>query len=405
MHVKEVLDDLFKNVTFDTNLYKKIVYNNVEFITKSNEYQNLFGSKILGSQIVKYTTYDKNIFYNNLFNIDYDQVMTYIDKISTINKTFKIARDDINLVTFYIAHRFLTNESINKDKRLEYAKEILNYFNYRTLVLITSNYFIYPISEDKALSISERLSNRYIIKKLKNWNEYCQYRSEEFINSKFLDTLIKFNKDTDIPNAINDLYNRTKDTIKNIYKEFMDMLEQDDVIKSKKSVVSDIEGQEVILDKLNTAESYFTKIENLITDKNSFIKKEKIDVTIDIVNTVSYKLLEEFLTILIDYSYKNKENNLKIKNMIHSILINAINYLHKNNIYLSNKTNVISVINVIVGNVLYARGSDVEINKLKEDCDEVIKHIYKSSKVYISSRNLKNIRNAFYVYIVLSVIV
>ena len=195
MKVKQALDLLFQEQEFNTDLYKKIVRNNIEFITRTKDHKQLFGSKLLGCFKLSYTMFDKDIFYSNLFDIDSEEVIKQIEKINTINKSFKIARDDINLVTFYIAHRFLINEKLSKDKRLEYAKEILNYFSYRTLILISSNYFVYPISEEKAVTLSEKLSNRYIIKKLKNWNDYCQYRSEEYLDSKFLTLLIKFDKD------------------------------------------------------------------------------------------------------------------------------------------------------------------------------------------------------------------
>lgn len=405
MNVKQALDTLFSGYSFDTAFYKKLVYNNIEFITKNDEHKQLFGSKLIGNSLVKYTMYDKNIFYNNLFNLEYDEVVDVVERITTIPKNFKVARDDVNLVCFYIAHRFLTNESLSKDKRLEYAKEILNYFSYRTLILISATYFVYPISEEKALSLSERLSNRYIIKKLKNWNEYCNYRSEEYLGGRYLDLLTKFNKDADLPNAINDLYGRTKDTIKNIYVEFMDMLEKDEVIKSKKNVVNDLEGQEVILDKLNTPDSYYTKLESQLADKSNFIKKERLDVAIDIVNTVSYKMLEECLSITVDYMYLDKESNNQVRGVMRDIIINAIGYLHRNNIYLSSKTNVLAIVNSIVGNVLHARGTDVEINNLKDRCDKVLKQIYKKNKVQITERNLKNVRNAFYIYVLLSVLV
>jgi hypothetical protein len=260
---------------------------------------------------------------------------------------------------------------------------------------------VYPISEEKAVSLTERLSNRYIIKKLKNWNEYCQYRSDEYLSSKLMDIVIKFNNDQELPNAIGDLYNRTKDTLKNIYSEFMDMLDKDEVIKSKKNVVSDMEGQEVILDKLNTPDSYLTKIEGYLSDRNTFIKRDYINVTIDIVNTVSYKALETCLELLFEYTYKDKKNYTEINDLYKRVLENAIDYLHRNNIALHNKTNIVLVINNIIGNVLFARGTDVVINTLKDNLDKTLKTVYKTNKTPVTDRNLKNIRNALYVYIVL----
>jgi hypothetical protein len=403
--VKQTLDDLFKDIKFDAKLYKKIVMNNIEFITRNNEYKNLFGSRLIGNHMVKYTMYDKDIFYNNLFDMSYTDVSDKIEEITSINKTFKIARDDVNLVCFYIVHRFLSNKELTKDKALEYSKEILNYFSYRTLVLITSNYFIYPISDEKALTLIEKLNNKYIIKKLKNWNEYCIYRSEEYFNGRYIDMITKLNKDDELPNAITDLYNRTKDTIKHIYVEFMDMIENDDIIKSKRSVVNDIEGQEVIVDKLDTPEKYFIKIENMIVDKSIFIKQEYLNVTIDIIKSVSYKQLEEALNNLIEFSHVDRKNNDRILNFVKDILVNTIVYLNKNSIFIHNKSDVLAIINNIVGNILHARGSDIDINKVKEDGDKLIKDIYKFNKKYINDRNIKNLRNALYIYVVLLAII
>lgn len=400
MKVKQALDELFGKVVFDTKLYKKLVRNNIEFITRNEEHKQLFGGRLIGCYLLKYTVYDKNIFYSNLLGTDFSEVTDKIEEITTINKSFKIARDDINLVCFYMAHRFLTNTDLSEDKRTEYAKEVLNYFSYRTLVLISSNYFVYPVSEELALSLTERLSNRYVIKRLKNWNEYCQYRSEEYLNPKNIELLTKFTNDEDIPNAITDLYNRTKDTLKNIYVEFMDMLENDNVIKSKKSLVNDIEGEEVIIDKVNSADTYLIKIESLMTDKSSFIKKDFVNVCTDIVNTVSYKQLEETLSLMIEYAFKDRDSNVKIKSFFNDILTNTIQYLQANNQSLSSKNDVIKIINAIVGNILYARGNDIAINQIKETGDKLIKQVYKANRRFITDRNIRNIRNAVYVYVV-----
>lgn len=111
MKAKQALDLLFKDYTFDTALYKKLVYNNIEFITSDSDHKHLFGSKIVGCFYLKYTIYDKNIFYNNVFGLSYDDVAPAIDTISSINKSYKIARDDIT-ICFQFAYIYLSSSSI-----------------------------------------------------------------------------------------------------------------------------------------------------------------------------------------------------------------------------------------------------------------------------------------------------
>ena len=401
--VLKVCDELFHKVEFDKNLYKKIMYNNIEFISKTDDHKNLFGSRLIGCHYLRYNLSDKADFYDTLFNLDYDIVSDAFSQVSTIPKNFKIARDDINLTCFYSAHKFLTNTQLKEEDRENAAIEILNYFNYRTLVVICANYFIYPISEDKAVSLIERLSNKYLIKKLKNWNEYCQYRSEEYLKSKFRDTIIRFDE-KELPNAISDLFNRTKDTIKNIYSEFIAMIQSDEYIKSKKAVVNDIEGEEVILDQIGNTKSYFNLIETMFIDKHSFIRSSYIDVIIDIISTVSYSQVYEMLEFLFDYTQKSSKNYEEVVKFSQEVLMNTVDYLQKNKIILNYNTNILTVLNYIVGNILYARGNDLSINKVKEEGEKLLKKVYKENKEYLSDRNAKNLRNALYLYIVLFVL-
>lgn len=401
--VLKVCDELFHKVEFDKNLYKKIMYNNIEFISKTDDHKNLFGSRLIGCHYLRYNLTDKADFYDTLFNLDYDIVAESFEQITTIPKNFKIARDDINLTCFYSAHKFLTNTQLKEEDRENAAIEILNYFNYRTLVVICANYFIYPISEDKAVSLIERLSNKYLIKKLKNWNEYCQYRSEEYLKSKFRDTIIRFDE-KELPNAISDLFNRTKDTIKNIYSEFIAMIQSDEYIKSKKAVVNDIEGEEVILDQIGNTKSYFNLIETMFIDKHSFIRSSYIDVIVDIISTVSYSQVYEMLEFIFDYTQKSSKNYEEVVKFSQEVLMNTVDYLQKNKILLNYNTNILVVLNYIVGNILYARGNDLSINKVKENGEKLLKKVYKENKEYLSDRNAKNLRNALYLYIVLFVL-
>lgn len=401
MEVKQTLDELFANVRFDDKLLKKVQRANIDFITYSTEHKELFGSRLIGCFHINYTQYQKNLFYENLFDMSYDQVVMAIEQIKSIPKNFKIARDDINLVCFYLAHRFISSEHLDKRKGLEGAKEVLNYFSYRTLVLLSSNYWIYPISTDKAVSLSERLSNKYLIKQVKNWNEYCKYRSDEYLKSKYLSLLTKFNKDDELPNAITDLFNRTKDTLKNIYREFLDMMENDDVLRSSRNVVTDLEGKEVLMDRTESPVLYINKVENSLVDKRSFIKRELMEVTVSVIDSVSINQLEECLGLLFDYYFHDKKSAESIKEFIQQFLINCFEYLQANQIQFSGKGNAMKIVNSITGNVLYSRGSNVSITEVKLLGDKLVKNVYRKGKVNIGNRTQYNLRNALCIYILL----
>ncbi len=402
MQVKQALDAYFANVKFDDKLFRRLTQNNIEYISGNEERAQLFSGRNIGCYFIKYTQYDKNIFYNNLFGLEFDDINDEIEKISSIPKHFKIARDDVNLMCFYIAHRFLSNPDLDEKQQMAYAREALNYFNYRTLVLLSSTYFIYPISEDKATSMSERLSNKYIIKKLKNWNEYCQYRSDEYLDSKFLTLLRKMDSDDELPNAITDLFGRTKDTIKNIYGEFTEMLESDEVIKSRQATVKDGEGNMQLADRIDSVQRYTGRVDTMLSDKTVMIKKDHITVVVDILSNLSYRDMHECLDHLFEFAFSSRKAHDRVHTHFKDILVNAMEYLQRNEVYLHSKTNVLDIMNSIVGNVLYARGTEVSVHRVKNEGEQLIKAVYKHHKDSLSDRTLKSVRNGLYLYVVLT---
>lgn len=405
MRIKEALDSVLGQYSYDDKFYIALLQNNINFITETQEKKELFGGRLIGNRLLSYTYIDKNRFYQNLFDIDYELVEKAIERITTIPRNFKVVRDDINLTTFYIAHRFLSNNELSKEHKLLYAKEALNYFNYRTLVLLISNYFIYPMSDERAIALIENLSNKYIIKKLKNWNEYAQYRSEEFLKSKFLNTLVNFNNDQEIINGIVDLFNRTKDNLKNIYREFILLNEKDESIKSTKAVINDLEGEEVIMDKVGNVESFFIQLESIFSDKTLLIKKDYINVTCAIIESVSSKQLQEALEFLYEYINKSNKNYTEVITNLQEFLANSIEYLQNRGVYLKKNPNVLEAVNYVVGNVLYARGTDIKINEIKDNTEKILKNVYQFNKRHASPRAIKNVRNAILIYILIRVLV
>ena len=82
-------------------------------------------------------------------------------------------------------------------------------------------------------------------------------------------------------------------------------------------------------------------------------------------------------------------------------MIDSIGYLKSKRLELNNRSNVVEVVSMITGNLLYSRGTDISITIIKDRGEKLLKQIYKRGRVPISSRNLTKIRNAFCIYILL----
>ncbi len=397
--IKASLDQLCAGLSFDKKLFHKLQTYNLDFLTKSDEFKLLFGGQLIGCYRVKYTLYDQQNFFS-VFGLETAQVHAAIARITTINKSFKILTDPINMLCFYTAHRFLSNPDLKKEDKQLFATEILNFFSYRTLVVLCSNYFIYPISEQEATGLIERLSYKYTIKNVRNWKEYCKYRSTEYLDSKYQATVSSFTDDKALPNAINDLYIRTKDTIKNIYREFLTLKEQQESVSHRKSILIDIEGKEVIPDKLDSAESHYDYLLTTMTHKELFVRMEVVDAAVSIVKNADAATLRDFLECLYVYTHKSKANFEEVTAIINRQAVFAVSYLSANNVQLGK--NLLDILNRITGVVLYSRSNDTTLNDLKDDCDELVKDVYLSvHKRIFPNRKLTDTRNSFFIYMYL----
>jgi len=395
--VKEALD-AFVTVEFDKKTYEAIRDVNISFINKNDESRYFYSSPYIGCYSVKYTYLDEENYFNNVYRTTPNEAKEALNKATTLNKNFKVSSEPVNNYIFYSVHRFLNNRSLKKEEALKYSLEALNYFTLRTLAIISSNYFVYPISENEAQSLYEHLSYKYIIKSLKNWIEYAQYRSDAFLKSKFIDVIIKYDNDKELANAINDLFNRTKDMVKNIYREFINIRETNSFMGSSQNVVTSIEGEDTITDRLHGPDIYFQYLQSVLVEYSSFNKEELKEICRHIVKSVTKASSDEIIKLFFDYYHSSKENHEECNAYIHLCLEVTIEYLFKNKYILKKHNDLIFIMSKVAGQILYSRGEDLTVTQAKNMGVNIVKKIKKKNN--ISERYAVGLANFLFIYLI-----
>lgn len=399
--VKDAMDAVFEGVVFDREFINKLIRVNIAFTTSNKEVISLLGDRLIGCYSLSYTQYHKNCFYEDLFDgLSYNEVVDKIKTITTVRRDFKIALDDINLTCFYMLHRFLTDSKLkDADKHLG-ALESLNYFGYRTILMMNNKYWIYPITEDKARTVFESLNRGYLITKMKNWNEYVYYRSTEYLKGTWIKIAREFKDDLKLPNAINDLFGHYNSTVKNIYRAF-EKIEKDDFLKSSKNIVTDVQGREVLMDRINDPQKYVDSVIDLFVDSRSFIRSEVIEVTMSIIDSLSARNIQDCLEMVLDYYYSSPKASKEMNAFVEDFITDSLEYLQSKRFSITDRTNVVDIINIVVGNLLNSRGANITITHVKERGEKLISEIYRKNHASISNRNLAAMRNAFCVYLLI----
>lgn len=395
--LKDAFEELFGRTKYDNGLVKKCKLFQVNFVHSNQENREFFGGNIIGVHRVRFTHREIIKFYDEIIGKDESEVTEVVRRVTTINHEFKISGDVMNLTIMYFIHRFLNSPLLNEKNKHEACKDLVLIFLYRTLSALLATYFKYPIDKETGQAVYERLSGRYLIKKLGNWQAVFNYRADEFINKKGIhyNVILAFKDDSGIVNAINDLQSRLKDTIKNIYGEFMYVHEHGTKIISSSSTMIDADGEEIIKDKVHGLETYQHYILIVMEDYNSFVKQELLLVISRVIPTVGLKGFNQLLQWMCsELSASHKEEVIKFTNLSLSM---AFNYLLENDYVLHRSKDIVILTAKLKGFILSSRKDSEELIEFRKQGDSIIKMATK----YKTNQMVSSLRNGLFLYICL----
>ena len=390
--IKEAFDTLFEGRRFDRALYERLRHYTLEYLNKNAQYQEFFGGHLLGAHRIAFTPSDYEAL-TDVFDTTPQALEACVRSITTISQEFKISTDPVNQLLMYVAHRFLTSAFLNARLKEEAAIEAMMLFSARTMAILITTWFKYPIDTYTAQAVYEQLSGRYLIKKYGTWYKVLRYRAEDFVrNTK---VLIRYDDDIAIVNAINDLRNRIKDMVKNIYAVFIQVHQRGVKLGARSATMIDADGEEIVKDRVHGLETYLSYLREILYDKDSFIKAELVALVERVIPTARARYIEEVLKYFSEHAYGASHD--RVMRFIEQCLTLSYNYLLKNAYRIEQMRDIIRLTGLLKGYILASRDSSGELDELKALGDGLVREIYPRA----SNQLVAATRNAVFMYICL----
>lgn len=377
--LKEIFDEVIGPIFEEEKNVKRLVGElygfKINFINKKSDHLHFFGSNLLGNYVVRFTTKELDIFFNELLSVSKETLDFYIRQDSSINKDFKISSDSFNITCTYLIYRFLTTKVVDEKLKNLGAFYVASIFVIRHFTSIMTNFFKYPCSDEMAEAVYNQLSMKYLIKKLGTWGAVMDYRANELISKENPNykALQDFNDDS-VVRYINDSQGRVKDLIKNIAAVFFEIKDIDNIKASTiKAIGKNLEGEnEFNLEITGGAEGYINYLISVIGDQNSFIKKELVEVMAEIVKTTQKKYIEKTLAYM-SASMTDTEMSKEVTEFVRLVLTHSYQYL-KDNKYLSkNSKNIISILGKLKGVYMASRNNEDTMLEIRDKGDAIVK--------------------------------
>lgn len=396
----EAFQKNFAHVKFDSKLADRLYKFQIGYINQNSEHLQFFGGNLLGVHVVRFKDSDLRRFYEEALNVNLVELTEDIRSVETIDHSFKVGADIMNLTCMYLIHGFLRSNLINETKKKRATYDVAVIFCCRCLAALFSHYFKYPADPHVAQMTYANLSNKYLIKKLGSWHAVVDYRSEEMVgkDSIHIKNLKNFSDDNTIVYAISDSQGRFRDMIKNYYAEFMLVRESGDRINTTGGTFFDADGEETLKDKTKSVESDVQYMLQILSDRNSFIKPDLVQVIVGINKNTSGKMVNTVLQLVHEGS--TNENAVLMQEFVQRVVVYSYHLLHQNNI--GNMRDYPMVLTNLKNLYLSTRSTDPELVKIRDMGAKIVKL---SSKIKFSESLMMATRTSLILYICLRALI
>ncbi|MCB1712689.1 MAG: hypothetical protein KDH96_09520, partial [Candidatus Riesia sp.] len=277
-----------------------------------------------------------------------------------------------------------------KEKALLSVLLILQFKFFSSLL---SHYFPFKADEATALATYAALSKKYAIKQHGNWLNVLINRSQNIISedSIHINTITNFDTDEDIFYMISDIQGRLKEMVKKIWAVFAEIREMNVKILSTGGTI-ELDGKTVIRDISNELASRRRYINEVIKERNRFVKPELVSV----ITSAMYTMPEQVLFNTLNYIVDNY-NDKRVTSLIDETLLHAFEYLNSDRRAKAAMDDILQLITKLRALYMASRSSDPGLLKMRELGESIVK----SATVGRSAAVIASVRTGLLLYIVL----
>lgn len=369
------LEELFTsyfNRPFDEKLYNDLKMFRINWAQKEDIYIEFLGGNTLGSQAIRFSVKDDETLIVDILNMDISSLQYDLNNTKGITKGRAAETNVIYQTLVYIMHGFTTSKVINNKLREDALKECYYIFAYKKFSSLMFYYFKYPADDSVAKVVYEKLSNKFLIKKLNNWQEVFEYRSKDILHGSIhYNRLVDYDTD-DAIRVILDLQTKLNDMFKNIYAITVQVANSNERIVSD-SLLTTIEDNDDIKVLANNPDKYARYIMSIIKSKSDFVRYELVHLIASQFNKLPTKSLYDFLVRVTELDTKT------IGILVDVSIVGTISLLNNKGIVNNYNKHIVEVLNITKQKYSNGKNDDKNVKQIKKILEKEYIKLYPKS--------------------------
>lgn len=389
-------DHLTKKI--DKNLLKELFNFKINWIKKNEDHIAFLGGNLFGPNPIVFSDNERRVFFE-IIGIDNDkEFKADLDILPDIVIDREVSSDEFNLAIICLCHEY---SIYYKDDSKKYQEAVdLIYFIFAAKVFgsrYAKWFYKYKTDVDVAKLVFEKLSDKFLIKKLNNWQQVIQHLGMKLYSTEEsgFDSRIKNLTTVDAMYIVADIHGSINSLIRNIYDITKAVSMSGEKIKSVSSI--DMSGEEdSIKDKIDNPIKYVTYMKDIVGIESSFIDFDITDVVINLFPKIKDKIFKQILQVISHSTFTHPDINLYF---IEKPLVLSMDYLGSNK-HLDYLDNIESTVVALKNYWSSSRIKEKEAVIVKDK----IRDFLKENSSYTTSHILSNIVLAVIMYVFLKAI-
>ena len=366
------IDKVFKKYTshlkIDKNFYLNIKKFRIRWMNKNSDHIEFLSGNLIGVHPIRFTKDDEDEFFDDLLIIDQGSLKKDLHHLHDIHKERNVTSNVFYITITWLMHEVLYSK-FDKESKNRILMELYLVFAYKVFSSLTAWFFKFNLDKDVAAAVYERLSNRYLVKSQGSWQAVFEYRAQDVQLDKGLHIKkLKHFSALECTKIISDLQGRLRSIMKEQYAIVMDVIENNDKRVSTSLSGTDMEGNEVIVEKENLNADYYKYMRHIVFKKEDFIKNDIIEICEELFSNLKPKEFRQTLEYISDLAVDKPE---LVNDILDTSLKGSIEYLYVTKMYPPYDRRIVSVINLLRGFWSSSKVKDKHVKEIKE----TLKHI------------------------------
>lgn len=372
-NIRSIFEQECHGLTLDQKFVKRLQAYQQGFVNKNEDHIAFFGGHLLGVQTVRFTDDDRDRWFDEILEVDPGPLEERLLALPTVNAEFNVSSDTMNLSCAWLTHALAASKHLNDTQKHAAMIDVLLVLQYKFLTSRLYRHFPYPADPAVAEATYAQLSYKFAIKQYGNWSALLVARAEEVISKEGIhhNAVYKMDNDGQVIYLLNDTQGRIRDMLKNIYDVFLSVHRQGIRIASTSAVIEH-DGQEILKDKTKSLLAYGRYLNEVIADKNSFIREELVTIIEKLMHTMPPRLFRETLEWM-SQNYRQSGASV-IEDVLSETLIHSFDYLSHNRALVRNDRDLPGLLARLRGVYMSSRSTDPALFSLREKVETIVKH-------------------------------